>query len=308
MSHNGHAHHENDAHAAPASAGRLASSLLARWLGVGLAAVVATSTLVLAATGQLGLYVNPDSSWFVIAMSLLALVGAALSFTVPLGVEAAHDHAHEPGDEATFAAPAPADAHHSHAGLPASTGHAVQAMARRGARPFGVVTLGLGAVVSTGVALSQLVLPAAALSPELAMSRQVNSGNLFADASTVALARSGDTSTFGIGMWAALLRSTTDPDSIAGLPATLVGFVTPSAHDPDVFFLTRLLITHCVIDAQSAGVPVRYPGWADSFAVGQWVQVEGEFGDLSPGGASFNGALLPAQLTPVDQPADPYEY
>jgi len=69
-----------------------------RWLGVGLAAVLAVVTLGLALTGQLGLYINPESSWFAVGMAVLVLVGAALSFALPLGAEADHGHAH--GDPA----------------------------------------------------------------------------------------------------------------------------------------------------------------------------------------------------------------
>ena len=41
----------------------------ARWLGVGLAAALAVVTLSLAVTDRLGLYINPESTWFAVSMA-----------------------------------------------------------------------------------------------------------------------------------------------------------------------------------------------------------------------------------------------
>ena len=70
-----------------------------RWLGVGLAAILAVVTLGLAVTGRLSLYINPDSTWFAVSMAVVALVGAVASFALPLGAEA--DHGHDHGDSRT---------------------------------------------------------------------------------------------------------------------------------------------------------------------------------------------------------------
>ena len=61
---------------------------------MGSAAVLAVVTLGLALTGRLGLYINPESSWFAVGMAIVVLVGAALSFALPLGAEADHGHDH----------------------------------------------------------------------------------------------------------------------------------------------------------------------------------------------------------------------
>ncbi len=63
---------------------------------MGLAAILAVVTLGLAVTGRLGLYVNPDSTWFAVSMAVLVLVGAVASFALPLGAEADHGHDHGP--------------------------------------------------------------------------------------------------------------------------------------------------------------------------------------------------------------------
>ena len=86
-----HSHSHSHTSADPALRRR---SLTGRWLGVGLASVLAVTTLALAATGRLDLYLNPDSTWFAVGMAIIVLVGAALSFTLPLGAED-DAHAHE---------------------------------------------------------------------------------------------------------------------------------------------------------------------------------------------------------------------
>ena len=44
-----------------------ARALGTRWLGAGLAAALAITTLVLAATGRLTLYISPETVWFAVA-------------------------------------------------------------------------------------------------------------------------------------------------------------------------------------------------------------------------------------------------
>jgi len=75
-------------------------------------------------------------------------------------------------------------------------------------------------------------------------------------------------------------------------------FVTPGG---DGFSLTRLVITHCVIDAQPASVPIAA---TDTPETGQWVTVEGTVR------ASADGTLTidAAEVTAIDEPGDPYEY
>ena len=71
-------------------------ALGSRWLGVGLSTIIAVVTLSLAMTGDLDLYINPDSSWFAVLMAVVLLVGAVASFALPLGAEADHGHDHGP--------------------------------------------------------------------------------------------------------------------------------------------------------------------------------------------------------------------
>jgi uncharacterized repeat protein (TIGR03943 family) len=242
-----------------------------RWLGVGLAAVLAVVTIALAATGRLALYINPDSTWFAVSMAVVALVGAVASFALPLGAESDHGHDHGADDHG-----------HDHAPHPAAVAATV-----------------VGGVAASGVVVLTLVLPPASLSAELAISRDVGATPLFAGADVVTLAATGDTSSFGVGEWATVFATATDPDAFDGDPIELTGFVTPG--EGGAFDLTRLVITHCVIDAQPASIPVADGDIPDT---GQWVTVTGTVRSTSDGRLEIDAENVEA----IDEPEDPYEY
>lgn len=252
-----------------------------RMLGVGAVASIAALTIALAVTGRLGLYINPESSWFAVSMAVLALVGSVLSFLLPLG--AAEDHGHDHGD-----APA-ADADHDH-------DHHDHAP-RTSRQLVGTAATVAGGVLALGVATTMLVVPPATLSAELAASRNTGAPPLFQGSDTVALAITGDTASFGIGDWASVFATATDPEVFDGTEISLTGFVAPGEGG---FDLTRLIITHCVIDAQPASLPVAADDIPDD---GQWVTVTGTIRDV-------NGQLqvAAASVKPIAEPKDPYEF
>ncbi len=270
-----------------------------RLLGVGLASGLAAVTIALAVTDQLALYINPSSNWFAVSMSVLVLLGSVVSFALPLGAEA--DHGHDHGG---------AGAHdhdtehgHPHDGHPHDT-HTHHA--RRPLRPAAVLggaAIGAGGVLATGIVAAIVLVPPATLSAELAMSRDTGAPPLFQGADTVALAATGDTASFGVGEWASVFATATNPEAFDGDEVTLTGFVTPSDAG---FGLTRLVITHCVIDAQPASVPITDAAASAAPAdlpTGQWVTVTGTIRDID--------GRLQVQATSVDtidEPRDPYEY
>ena len=244
-------------------------SLGTRWLGVGLASLLSVTTLVLGLTGRLTLYIAPETVWFACAAAVVTVLGALWSCTLPLGDEEEHhdhDHEHEPG-----------------------------AWAQAGS----VIA---GAVASLFV-IAALVLPPASLSVELAMSRATESGALFAGSDNVVLG-DGDTSFYGVGDWATVFASSTRPEKYDGTAVTLTGFITPSAGNPDEVRLTRMVITHCVIDAQPAHVPVAIVGWAGAHEVGDWVEITGTV-RAHPDGSLW---VQPDAVVPTPEPGDPYEY
>jgi uncharacterized repeat protein (TIGR03943 family) len=282
-----------------------------RWLGVGLAAALAAVTLGLAVTGRLALYINPDQAWFAVGMAVLMLVGAVASFALPLGAEAdhGHDHGAAPAHHHGARARAVARGEEESAGrgrfgaeAPRLAPFSWSGATRSGVNWSGVAT-GVGGVAASAVAVAALVLPPAPLSVELAMARDTGTAPLFAGADDVLLA-AADTSDFGVGDWASVFSTATSPDAYEGTRVTLTGFVTPDEGDSDTLRLGRLVITHCVIDAQPASLPVVSPGWQDALETGAWVQVEGVVT------TDASGALViePRDVARIPAPADPYEY
>lgn len=255
-----------------------ARALGSRWLGVGLAALISVVTLGLAVTGRLTLYISPESVWFAAAAAVVTLAGAIWSCTLPLGVEGDHGHDHGHDDV-----------------VDAAEGSAPAASPRRTLATVGAVT---GGVIASGVVVAALVLPPATLSVELAMSRAGEQTALFAGADTVSLGVA-DTSTFGVGDWASVFATATNTAAYDGAPVKLTGFVTPGS---DGVNLTRLVITHCVIDAQTATLPVTVD--AAEYPTGQWVEVTGTIR------ADADGELHvePTDVVAIDEPGDPYEY
>ena len=248
---------------------RRARSLANRWLGVGLASILAVMTLTLAATGRLGLYLNPDSTWFAVGMAALVLVGTLLTFALPLGAEDDHGHDHDHDDEP------------------------------RRRQPVGATVAAVGGVAASVLVLTALVTPPASLSAELAMSRDIDAPPLFAGADAVALATTGDTAEFGVGAWATVFATSTNPDAYDGDPVTLTGFATPGEGS---FELTRLVITHCVIDAQPASIPVQAGETPPE--TGEWVTITGVVRASADGRLS----IVAESMERIDEPGDPYEY
>ena len=229
-------------------------------------------------TGQLGLYINPDGAWFAVTMAIIALVGCAVSFALPRGAEA--DHGHDHGD--------PEHGHDDH-------GHDDHGRAAVGGWTAAAAVS--GGILATGIVAAIVLTPPATLSAQLAMERDTGTPPLFQGADNIALAATGDTASFGVGEWASVFATATNPESFDGSQVTLTGFVTPG---DDGFALTRLVITHCVIDAQPASVAVAS---SDTYETGKWVTVTGTIRD--DGGRL---AIHATSIETVAEPKDPYEY
>lgn len=238
---------------------------------LGLIGIIATVWL--AATGRLGLYIHPR--YFVFTTIVVALAGVATvaAFAILPGHHDDHD-THDDHD------------------------HAPQGALRRRFRGVGTVTAGLALVVGL------LVLPPSTLTSSTVEQRDLNSS---IDSGTITLV-GADPSGFALRDWAALLANPSTAVGYAGRQATLSGFVTAAPDgNPDVLFLARFVVTCCTVDAQPVGVPVAVPGWADSYPVDGWLEVTGTFVTTTAAGAN-TVVLKPSTITPIEQPAQPYDY
>ena len=124
---------------------------------------------------------------------------------------------------------------------------------------------------------------------------------LFGGRDVVTLASTGDTATFGVGEWATVFATATDPASFDGDAVTLTGFVSPGDAGAG-FLLSRFVITHCVIDAQLAAVPIAWGGTAAP--EGEWATVTGTVRSDSDGRLH----IAADSVETVPEPEDPYEY
>ena len=255
--------------------------LLARWKGVVLSLIGVVSTLWLAATGRLGLYIHPRYFEFSVVLAVIAGVLLIAAFAV---VPRAEEDEHEHED----------DVEHLHAPAPA--------------RPWRrVVAVAAGVAVIASAAVALLVLPPAALTASTATQREVNTSAV--DASVTAAAPTGDTASFSVRDWATLLRQGASEQFLAGRTATVSGFVTPDASDPEnVFYIARFVVTCCAVDAQPVGVPVYQPDWKSTLQTDEWVEVKGPFASNPSAKSRQPLAVMPQGVTKVDQPADPYVY
>lgn len=262
------------------------------WQGIALSLVGIVSTLWLGLNGQLGLYIHPRYFWFTLVMGVLAAmcVIAACIWLVgrrPAGEHnhTGHDHAHDDEDEL-------GDAETPRSG----SGRALAASV------VGILTVA-GAVVAL------LVLPPTTLTAATATQRSVNAGVGPASAANAAPLLGGDSTQFTVRDWAILLRQNPDPAYFAEHSAEVSGFVLPSENDPEnVFYVARFIITCCAVDAQPVGVPVILPGWQTQYEADSWVAVSGAFATSPSSKITEKFALVPAEVTPIDIPEQPYVY
>jgi uncharacterized repeat protein (TIGR03943 family) len=157
-----------------------------------------------------------------------------------------------------------------------------------------------------GSAIAILLLPPSTLNTAGVTSSQVKSVAATNDAAPDL--GGGDTAAFTVKDWAALLRQGATAQSLAGKQADVVGFVTRDSEDPSSFYLVRLSVTCCAVDAQPIGIPVHLPGWDQQFPEQSWVRVTGAF-VANPSAASTAVAVLqPAEIERIDEPDEPYVF
>lgn len=256
-----------------------------------LALVGIVATLWLALTGQLGLYINPDTSWFAVLMASIGAVLAIAAFAFP-PLEDEHE------SEADASSPAPHGKMHEHE-------HEHE---HASSTPPGMIRTALAAMILVGATLALLVLPPATLTSAVAAQRSINSDTSAIDQGGTILV-GADTSSFTVKDWAVLLRQNPDVDTYTGTPVNASGFVLASAEDSEnVFFITRFVVTHCAIDAQPVGVPVYLPGWQEEYDVDQWVEASGTLAANPAQSGPDPLVLVPEELARIEEPSDPYVY
>ncbi|RFA07995.1 TIGR03943 family protein [Subtercola boreus] len=293
------------------------SRLVSRWQGLALSLVGVVATVWLGFAGQLGLYIHPRYSVFTLIMAGIAVVLIVGAFAVVPSAddEHEHEHGHDHGPEHDGHGHGP-EAHGDQHGHPVAHDALVNRNAPGPGRPrrsrrFWMLagTAASLAVVAAAVA-TLLVVPPSTLTSSTVEQRSINSSSAtLGSTSAQAASTTDDTSAYTVKNWSLLMRQGVGLDYFAGRAASVTGFVTPDADDPDnVFFIARFVVTCCAVDAQPVGVAVYQPGWQSSYPVDSWVSVDGTFGADPSVLSTASIVLQPDRISAIDQPSDPYVY
>ncbi len=245
--------------------------LVSRWVGVGLTQIGVVATIWLTLTGRLMLYIHPRYMVFTMAMAVLGgiIVTAAIVVTSRAPDEDEHDHDVRPGPRTRLLS-----------------------WAR-------VAIL----VIS---ALALLVVPPATLSSSTRQNRElVTSGQALDSADTQQLA-GGNPASFTVKDWAALL-SQGGPEAVLGKDVDVSGYVLDQGED-DVFFVVRMIVSCCTVDAQPIGVPVYRPGWREEFEPSAWVAITGTFVENTDRASDQQTVIKVGSLSEIDEPDQPYVF
>jgi uncharacterized repeat protein (TIGR03943 family) len=150
-------------------------------------------------------------------------------------------------------------------------------------------------------ALALLVIPPATLSSTARQNRELVTSGQALDSTKVAVV--GADPTFSVSDWAALL-SQGGTEAVLGKPVDLSGYVLDRGKE-DMFFIARLVVSCCAVDAQPIGVPVYRPGWRDEIEPGAWIRIEGAFVN-NPSRDSQEEVAIGVGSSPPRSPTSPF--
>lgn len=229
--------------------------------GIGLVA-----TLVLAAAGDLVLYIHPRYVVFTVVLSVvgLALYGLAV-WTAITRPDHRHDHDHD---------------------------HAVDIPNRRRSLTS-AASVGLVAVA----ALALLIAPPTTLSADRALTTTSAAGG-GADVPAPVLVGS-DPTRFSIRDWATILGTGATASDLVGQRADVTAMVLLDG--ADAARIGRYAVTCCTVDAQLFAVPVDRSTLPAGARSGSWVHVTGTFADVDG-----ETRLVAETAEEVPEPDDPY--
>lgn len=261
------------------------------WRGPVFIAVTSAMVLWLFGSGQLSLYIHPRYHVFTAVMAAIAVTATLLGLYFAVRRRGRrdranpndHDHAHD-GD-------------HDHDDEDVPTTMA-------GKTAFWASTL-LG--VTTVVWL--VVVPPATLGSVTVDNRAINQSGLGDTQAALEAANLADQSSFAsftVREWAGILRQTQDPAFFRGKPVDVIGFVAADPDNPDVFYVTRFVVSCCSVDAQPVGIPVALRDWESSWPAESWVRVTGEFAVNPDLNQSHPLVVTPDSVEPTEQPREPY--
>lgn len=176
----------------------------------------------------------------------------------------------------------------------------------------------IAAMLTTAIcvlgALTLLLVKPATLTSSAANQRGINAASVTSDATnqritTSPLFAGDDYSNLSMKDWTGLLAQTSDTNFFVGKQINLTGFVAADQNDPkNVFYVSRFVVTCCVVDARPLGIAVYRPGWQSMYKADSWVDVKGQF-VVNPSGANLEPVVIePSDIQNIKQPDNPYAY
>jgi uncharacterized repeat protein (TIGR03943 family) len=155
-------------------------------------------------------------------------------------------------------------------------------------------------------ALALLVVPPATLSPRMLQSRDIVSAGQRLDTTDVPNLQGSDPATFSLKDWAGLLQQG-GAESVLGQDISVSGYVLDQGQE-DVFFIARMTVTCCAVDAQPIGLPVYRPDWKSELRESTWIAVEGTFVEDIGRDGRHPALIQVDSLKRIDEPDDPYVF
>jgi uncharacterized repeat protein (TIGR03943 family) len=247
--------------------------VLRDWCGAGIALVGVIATIWLAVAGKLTLYVHPRYMILTVTTAVLTLLVlvlvAAANLTPAANEDLDHDHV------------------------------------ARGSTISRLLTWCNGAVLICA-ALALLIIPPATLSSTARQNRELVTSGRALDSTKARALVGADPATLSVKDWAALL-SQGGPEAVLGKRVDLSGYVLDRG-EGDVFFIARLAVSCCAVDAQPIGVPAYRPGWRDEIESGAWITIQGTFVENPSRDSQELVAIGVDSLAEIDEPEQPYVF
>ncbi|WBU37941.1 TIGR03943 family putative permease subunit [Homoserinibacter sp. YIM 151385] len=270
-----------------------ADRAVGRWIGIALTLIGVAAIVHLAATGRLELYIHPRYTVFTVVMAVLGGLLAIAAILVPregAGGSGAHAAHAEHGDVHEH--------EHDH-------DHEDQGVdAERPVRTRLTTAGRLGILVLALIAL--LVIPPATLSATARTDRELATSGQVLDAADAPELAGGDTTSFSVKDWAALIRQG-GAESVLGQRAAVSGYLLDRGEE-DVVYVVRMLVTCCAVDAQPLGFAIQLEDWQSDHAAGDWVEVSGVFVENPDIDSDTAVVLEPQELAAIEEPEQPYVF
>ncbi len=178
----------------------------------------------------------------------------------------------------------------------------------------------LSSAVLLGVAIFGLIYTPRAFASETAMQRGISETLTLTRAQPRRFVRAVASEERTIIDWIRLVNVYPEPDAYADEAVEVAGFVIhPETWPADYLMISRFVLTCCAADAYPVGIPVVLNAGQGSsgssssgdarepYPVDSWLKITGKMTTKTLDNRR-QVAIIPTQITPIEEPRNPYEY